>query len=155
VTAARVAAAVVAVAVLASFAVAVAADDYVRAAARETVRDTRDEHEPSALAALEPAVRGYVDAVDSQDVNALVSVFAPQATVNDTGRSFRGRAAIRDWARDEVIGGRLTVLRTTASPTGPTVLLRFDPKGFMAGFRARYAFTVEHDAIIRITLRYA
>ncbi|MFI6729269.1 nuclear transport factor 2 family protein [Streptomyces sp. R-74717] len=147
--------AVVTAVVVFVLAVTVAASDYVRAAAREAARDTPDEHDPAALAALEPAVRGYVDAVDSRDVNALVTVFAPQATVNDTGRSFLGRAAIRDWARDEVIGGRLTVLRTTTGPEGPTVLLHFDPEGFMAGFRARYTFDVENDVITRITLRYA
>jgi hypothetical protein len=154
VSAARVVAVVAAVAVVA-FTVTVTASDYVRAAAKEAVRDTPDEHDPAALAALDPAVRGYIDAVDSRDVNALVTVFAPQAAVDDTGRSFRGRAAIREWAGDEVIGGRLTVLRTMPGPRGPTVLLHFDPAGFMAGFRARYTFDVDHDVITRITLRYA
>ncbi|MEV3859837.1 nuclear transport factor 2 family protein [Streptomyces sp. NPDC050095] len=153
-TAARVVAVAAAVVVLA-LAATVAASDYLRAAAREAVRDTPDAHDPAALAALDPAVRGYVEAVDSRDVNALVTVFASQATVDDTGRSFRGRAAIRDWAEGEVIGGRLTVLRTTPGPEGPTVLLHFDPAGIMAGFRARYTFDVDHDLITRITLRYA
>jgi hypothetical protein len=155
VNAARVVAVVAVAVVVLAFAVTVMASDYVRAAAKEAVCDTPDEHDPAALAALDPAVRGYIDAVDSREVNALVTVFAPQATVDDTRRSCRGRAAIRDWASDEVIGGRLTVLRTTPGPEGPTVLLHFAPAGFMAGFRARYTFDVDHDVITRITLRYA
>ncbi|MFJ9217006.1 nuclear transport factor 2 family protein [Streptomyces sp. NPDC102383] len=153
-TGARVVAVVATVAVLALTGT-VASSDYGRAAAKEVVRDTPAEHDPQALAALHPAVRGYVDAIAARDVNALVAVFAPWAIVDDTGRRFGGRSAIRGWARDEVIGGRLTVLRTTPGPQGPTVLLHFDPAGFMAGFRARYTFDVDHDVITRVTLRYA
>lgn len=148
-------AAVVVAAAVAALAVTIMTSDYVRAVAKEAVRDTPSTHDPAALAALEPAVRGYVEAVDAGDTDALVTVFAPDASVSDTGRSFRGRAAIGDWARDEVVGGELTVLHTTPGPKGPTVLLRFDPEGLMAGFRARYTFDVENDRITRITLRYA
>ncbi|MFJ3713290.1 MULTISPECIES: nuclear transport factor 2 family protein [unclassified Streptomyces] len=148
---AAVAAVLVAVVVLA---VTVVTGDHVRVAAKEAVRDTPDEHDPAALTALEPAVRGYVDAVDSRDVNALVAVFAPQATVNDTGRSFHGRAAIRDWARDEVIGGRLTVLKNTPKTNGTTLLVRFAPQG-VGGFEADYEFDLRDGRIARLDLRYA
>nr|WP_237536824.1 nuclear transport factor 2 family protein [Streptomyces sp. SID5785] len=131
------------------------ASDYAWAAAKEALRSTPAEHDREALAALDPAVRGYVDAVAARDLDALVTVFDPHATVDDTGRLFRGRAAIEDWARDEVVGGSVVVLHTTPAGAGPTVLLRFDPAGLMAPFRARYAFDVEHDVITRITLRYA
>jgi limonene-1,2-epoxide hydrolase len=130
--------------------------DYVRAAAKEAVRDTPDRHDSAALDSLHPAVRAYVAAVDEEDVDALVAAFAPDAVVTDTGREFRGHEEIRAWARDEVIGGRLTVLRHTPSGDGTSrVLLRFDPDGLLAGFRATYQFDVHDDRIRRVSMAYA
>jgi hypothetical protein len=130
--------------------------DYVRAAAKEAVRDTPEEHDAEALASLHPAVRGYVTAVDDGDVEALVDAFAPDAVVTDTGREFRGHEEIRAWASDEVIGGRLTVLRNTPESGGTSrVLLRFDPEGPLVGFRATYLFDVDDDRIARVSMAYA
>ncbi|MFJ5776456.1 nuclear transport factor 2 family protein [Streptomyces sp. NPDC093094] len=131
-------------------------DEYVRAAAKEAVRSTPEQHDAAALQSLHPAVRGYVAAVDDEDVEALVAVFADDAVVADTGREFRGHDEIRAWASDEVIGGRLTVLRNTPESDGTSsVLLRFDPDGLLVGFRATYLFDVQDDRIRRVSMAYA
>ncbi|GAA3794928.1 nuclear transport factor 2 family protein [Streptomyces phyllanthi] len=134
---------------------AATSSDYVRAAAKEAVRGTADTHDQEAMSSLHPAIRGYVEAVDAEDVDALVAVFDDEGTVTDTGREFRGHEEIRAWARDEVIGGRLTVLRNTPRDGGSTVLLRFDPEGLLAGFRANYTFEVQEDRIRRVSMAYA
>ncbi|GGU54084.1 nuclear transport factor 2 family protein [Streptomyces lavendofoliae] len=129
--------------------------DYVQAAASEALRATPQAHEPKALSSLDPAVRAYVDAVDDADADALAAAFHEDGTVTDTGRRFQGRDAIRAWAADEVIGGKVTVLGHTPGENGTTVLLRFDPAGLLAGFRARYEFTVVDGLIHRVSMSYA
>ncbi|QGV82578.1 nuclear transport factor 2 family protein [Streptomyces ficellus] len=119
------------------------------------MRSTPEAHEPKALSSLDPAVRAYVDAVDAGDADALAAAFHEDGTVTDTGRRFQGRDAIRAWAADEVIGGRVTVLGNTPGADGSTVLLRFDPEGLLAGFRAHYAFTVKDGLIHRVSMNYA
>ncbi|MFJ4688124.1 nuclear transport factor 2 family protein [Streptomyces sp. NPDC088789] len=144
------------VAVVVLGAVLAVTSDYVRAAAKEAVRTTPEQHDSGALASLHPAVRGYVSAVDERDTEALVAVFASDAVVTDTGREFRGHDEIRAWADDEVIGGRLTVLEQTPGADGAArVLLRFDPDGPLLGFRATYTFDVRDDRIHRVSMAYA
>ncbi|MGA4800734.1 nuclear transport factor 2 family protein [Streptomyces lavendulocolor] len=152
---ARRTAGIVTAAVLIFGAAAAFSSDYVQAAASEALRSTPEAHEPKALSSLAPAVRAYVDAVDDGDADALAAAFHEDGTVTDTGRRFEGRDAIRAWAADEVIGGRVTVLGNTPTGDGSTVLLRFDPEGMLAGFRARYAFTVEDGLIRRVSMSYA
>jgi hypothetical protein len=46
---------------------------------------------------LPPAIALYVKAENSGDVEALSECFAPNATVRDEGRTYKGLAAIKDW----------------------------------------------------------
>lgn len=72
----------------------------------------------------------------------------------DVGREFNGRDEIRDWADDEVIGGRLTVLENTPKPGGTTLLVRFAPGG-TGGFEANYEFDVRDGRIAELNPQYA
>ncbi|MZD08644.1 hypothetical protein GTW43_26715 [Streptomyces sp. SID5785] len=104
--------------------------------------------------AVDPAAQAYVDAVAHEDLDALVRAFHPDAQLIDVERTFSGRDEIRDWARDEVIGGRLTVLKNTPTRGGTTLLVRFAPGGH-GGFEANYAFDVRDGRIARLNLQYA
>ncbi|NUW46134.1 MBL fold metallo-hydrolase [Nonomuraea rhodomycinica] len=100
-------------------------------------------------------VSAYVAAVNGRDLDALAGAFAADAELVDVGRRFRGRAAIRDWARAEVIGGTLTVLRVAENRPGyQRLLVRFAPGG-RGGFDAFYAFTVDGSSITEAELTYA
>jgi len=46
---------------------------------------------------LPPAIALYVKAENSGDVEALSECFAPNATVRDEGRTYKGLAAIKEW----------------------------------------------------------
>jgi hypothetical protein len=107
-----------------------------------------------AVSSLDPAARRYVDAVASADLDALVASFAPDALIVDVGRVIHGHDAIREWAGNEVIGGRLVVLRTTPRPGGTTMLVRFQPNGG-GGFEANYDFEITGQVITKATLSYA
>jgi hypothetical protein len=100
------------------------------------------------------AAQAYVDAVNSADLDALVRAFAPQGQVLDVSRPIRGRDAIRTWARNEVIGGRLKVLSVTAMPGGQDLLVHWAPAG-SDGWRAHYRFTMTADGITLADLQYA
>ncbi|GAA2615270.1 nuclear transport factor 2 family protein [Actinomadura fulvescens] len=111
---------------------------------------------PSTSAAkLLPPIDAYVNAVKNKDLDALAGAFADDAELIDVGRRFNGRAAIRDWARAEVIGGTLTVVRVVEDRPGhQRLLVRFAPGG-TGGFEAHYAFTVTGSAITKAELTYA
>ncbi|AZM60771.1 MULTISPECIES: nuclear transport factor 2 family protein [unclassified Streptomyces] len=103
-----------------------------------------------------PVAQRYVDAVAAEDVEALAAAFHEDAVLNEPGRTFRGREEIRQWAADEVIGGRLTVLDDTPKSDGTTLLLRFAHRGESGdGFRATYEFTERDGLIGQLDLEYA
>ncbi|MFF8287841.1 nuclear transport factor 2 family protein [Streptomyces sp. NPDC016309] len=104
--------------------------------------------------AVDPAAQAYVDAVAAEDLDALVDAFHPDAELTDVGREFTGHDEIRDWARNEVIGGRLTVLKNTPKSNGTTLLVRFAPGGD-GGFEATYEFDVRDGRIEKLNLQYA
>ncbi|WP_161791030.1 nuclear transport factor 2 family protein [Actinomadura welshii] len=96
----------------------------------------------------------YVDAVNRRDLDALVESFAPGGKIVDVSREIGGRPAIRDWARAEVIGGRLEVLSVTRTAGGQDLLVHWAPRGG-TGWRAHYRFTFQGDRIALADLQYA
>jgi SnoaL-like domain len=104
-----------------------------------------------------PAVQRYIDGVNNNDLDRLVGSFAPDGMVIDVSRRIPGRAAIRQWARTEVMGGRLRVIRVARNPwrrPGLTLLVRFAPAGSV-GWDAYYRFVVRKARIAVADLQYA
>jgi hypothetical protein len=56
-----------------------------------------------------PLVAEYVEATNSFDLERLMGTFAEDALVNDQLRDYWGKPAIREWARHDIIGERLTM----------------------------------------------
>lgn len=108
---------------------------------------------PPGVTAAPPA-QAYVDAVNAGDLDALVAAFAPDGQVTDVTRPIRGRDAIRTWATNEVIGGRLEILSVTSQPGGQDLLVHWAPAG-SSGWRAHYRFTMTDTQITRADLQYA
>ncbi|WP_218009559.1 MBL fold metallo-hydrolase [Actinomadura kijaniata] len=138
------------------------AQENVRAVARELAAEDpaktpaacSDEARDGTNGLLAP-VSAYVGAVNDRNLDALAGAFAADAELIDVGRRFTGRAAIRAWAENEVIGGRLTVTRVAENRPGhQRLLVRFAPGG-SGGFDAYYAFTVNGSSITRAELTYA
>jgi glyoxylase-like metal-dependent hydrolase (beta-lactamase superfamily II) len=104
---------------------------------------------------LSAPVSAYVSAVNDGNLDALAGAFAADAEVIDVGRHIQGRAAIRAWAKSEVIGGKLTVIRVAENrPDHQRLLVRFAPGG-TGGFEANYTFTVTNSSITKAELTYA
>ena len=98
--------------------------------------------------------QAYVDAVNRNDLQALVDAFAPDGQVNDVSRPIKGRDAIRAWADREVMGGRLDVLTVTPIADGQDLLVHWAPAG-SDGWRAHYRFTMTDSHITLADLQYA
>ncbi|MEV4059201.1 nuclear transport factor 2 family protein [Nonomuraea dietziae] len=110
---------------------------------------------PQAVQGVGREAMAYVDAVNGGDLDALVASFAEDAQIVDVSRSIRGRAAIREWASNEVIGGRLTVLSIAQQRRdGQRLLVRWAPGG-SDGWRAHYDFTWANGKIVKADLQYA
>jgi hypothetical protein len=105
-------------------------------------------------AGVDEAVERYVTAVNSDDLDGIVGSFPPDGLIVDVGREIRGADAIRRWADNEVIGGRLEVLERHPRDGGIDLLVRFAPGG-TGGFRAWYRFDVDDGLISRADLTYA
>jgi ketosteroid isomerase-like protein len=54
-------------------------------------------------------VAEHLRAVNSFDTDAIVATFAPDAYVNDARREIVGRAAIRRWVEQEIVGDHVTM----------------------------------------------
>ena len=103
---------------------------------------------------VDDAVQCYVDAVNSEDLDALVDCFAPDGLIVDVSREIQGREAIRAWAEGEVIGGALEALEVEPSESGQRLLVHWAPAG-SAGWRAYYTFEMQDGFIVLADLQYA
>jgi hypothetical protein len=64
---------------------------------------------PNASVDLPPLVAAYVEATNSFDLERLMATFAEDALVNDQLRDYWGKPTIREWAKRDIIGERLTM----------------------------------------------
>ena len=70
---------------------------------------TKSSVPPNAPVALPTLVAAYVEATNSFDLERLMSTFAEDALVNDQLRDYWGKPSIREWAKRDIIGERLTM----------------------------------------------
>lgn len=105
-------------------------------------------------ASVETAARCYVDAVNAEDLDALVGCFVSNGVVADVSRRIEGPDAVREWAGNEVMGGSLRVLEEEPRPNGTRLLVHWAPAG-SDGWRAYYSFEVQDGRIVVADLQYA
>jgi hypothetical protein len=108
--------------------------------------------------AVPPLVAVYVEATNGFDLERLVATFADDALVNDQLRDYWGKPAIREWARRDIIGERLTMNVTkvidhrgnfivTANVDGD-----FDKRGLPDPLVIAFYFTVQSDLIVQLII---
>jgi len=109
-----------------------------------------------------PSLRGapgrFVRAVNLSDLDALCACFSPDALVNDQLRDFWGRQAIGAWARDEIIGERLTLDVTDVREHHGEVIVAaqvggdFDREGLPDPLVLTLHFTLRDAGIVRLII---
>jgi hypothetical protein len=102
----------------------------------------------------------YFDAIAKKDLNVLADFFQIDAVIIDVNREITGIRAIRNWAEDEVFGGRYEILEIVSQKKGSIkLLIRFVPPGLWGklskGFKAHYTFEFSNGKIIKMDLQYA
>ncbi|HEX3791714.1 MAG TPA: nuclear transport factor 2 family protein [Pseudonocardiaceae bacterium] len=98
---------------------------------------------------LPAPVRRAVDAANGGDLDGFLDAFTETGAVDDSGRTFRGRAAITGWSDTEFIGKQVTLDVTGVEPAGDTVMITAQVGGNGFNGPSHFAFTVAGD---RVTL---
>ncbi len=104
---------------------------------------------------LPVAAACYFDTIATKNLEKFAACFETNAVILDVTREIRGRDAIQTWAKNEVIGGKYSILEVKEIKDGASILLRFAPNGVGDGFRARYIVTWKNNKIIKMDLQYA
>jgi ketosteroid isomerase-like protein len=103
--------------------------------------------------ALPEPIDRFVEAVNRGDTDAFLAFFPADGVVDDWGRRFVGREAIRGWSDGEFIGakGRMTV--TGIERSGNEVGVTADWKSERFTGPSRFVFVIAGDEIreMRIT----
>src|ERR1700733_12281678 len=119
---------------------------------------TKSSASPNASAALPTLVAAYVEASNNFDLERLMSAFADDALVNDQLRDYWGKPAIREWAKRDIIGERLTMNVTkvinhydnfivTANVDG-----NYDKRGLPDPLVLAFYFTAQSDLIVQLII---
>jgi ketosteroid isomerase-like protein len=110
---------------------------------------------------LTPIAAAYVRSINDHDPAAFIALFADGAVVDDVGREFRGRAAIKAWSDREIFDARVTLdVRDVADHGGTAVVTskvdgNFDRTGLPDPVIIEHHIAVEGDRIVRLTCRLA
>ena len=113
---------------------------------------------PNAPVALPPLVAAYVDATNTFDFERLMATFAEDALINDQLRDYWGKSAIREWAKRDIMGERLTMNVTkvinhygnfivTADVDG-----NYDKRGLPDPLVLAFYFTAQSDLIVQLII---
>jgi ketosteroid isomerase-like protein len=119
---------------------------------------TKSSASPNASVALPTLVAAYVEASNNFDLERLMSTFAEDALVNDQLRDYWGKSAIREWAKRDIIGERLTMNVTkvinhydnfivTANVDG-----NFDKRGLPDPLVLAFYFTAQSNLIVQLII---
>jgi hypothetical protein len=98
---------------------------------------------------LPPSLKGYIDAVNRHDVDAMLLAFSKTATVKDEGKTYTGHADIRAWKEETTRKYRVTVEVSDVARTGNTFRIAMLVTGNFPGSPAtlHYVFALKGGLI--------
>jgi ketosteroid isomerase-like protein len=107
---------------------------------------------------LPPPIDAFVRAVNNFDLEGLVALFADDAFVNDQLRDYWGKAAIHDWARDEMIGDKFTMFIIKAVKHYGNYIVtanvdgEYDKKGLPQPLTLSFYFSSSGEKIVQLII---
>lgn len=110
---------------------------------------------PPASAELTSPVREFVDAVNAHDETAFLDSFGDTGVVDDWGREFVGREAIKEWSDKEFIGAQGTMDVQQVRETEGQVTVVADWRSNHANGLSEFTFDTAGHTINRMTIRGA
>jgi ketosteroid isomerase-like protein len=103
-------------------------------------------------------VLSYVQATNMFDLDGMIACFADEAVVNDQQREHVGKAAIRAWAAQEIVGDHVTLYLTEqrATAAGQTLVAKvtgnYDKSGLPDPLTLRLYFSFADDVITQLII---
>ena len=110
---------------------------------------------------MSPTAAGYVQSINEHNRTAFNALFADGTVVNDAGREFRCRAAIKDWSDREIFDAQVTLeVLDVTDRDGETVITtkvdgNFDRTGLPDPVIINHHITAKGGKIVALTCRLA
>jgi uncharacterized protein (TIGR02246 family) len=92
---------------------------------------------------LSAPLAAYFAASNAHDADALLSIFADDASVHDEGREMIGLAAIRGWAEGTFRNYRMTITPNEVERLGDATVVRVQVAGAFPGSPIELPFRFE------------
>jgi SnoaL-like domain len=108
---------------------------------------------------LSPLATAYIRSINNQEAARFIALFADGAVVDDAGREFRGRDAIKAWSDREIFGARVTLEVLDVADRGAEVVIttkvdgNFDRTGLPDPVIISHHITTENGKIARLVCR--
>jgi hypothetical protein len=110
---------------------------------------------------LSQTIADYIRATNDHNAGAFISLFDDGAVVNDAGREFRGRAAIKTWSDREIFDAQVTLAVIAAVDRGGQAIVttkvdgNFDRTGLPDPVVINHHIKVVGGKIAELTCRLA
>ena len=98
-------------------------------------------------------VASFIRTVNAHDDAGFLDAFTYDGAVDDWGRDFVGRDAIKAWSDREFIGSTGTLTPEEVSVSGDEITVVGDWRSTHANGRSSFAFRVVGDRIAKMTIR--
>ena len=98
-------------------------------------------------------VASFIDAVNRHDEAGFLDAFTSDGAVDDWGRIFADRQAIKAWSDDEFIGARGTLTPEEVTVDGETVTVIGDWRSSHANGRSSFEFDISGGKLAKMTIR--
>ncbi|MGO2468389.1 MAG: nuclear transport factor 2 family protein [Microbacterium gubbeenense] len=106
----------------------------------------------TALHIPEP-VASFIETVNRHDDEGFLGAFTVGGSVDDWGRDFVGRDAIKAWSDREFIGSQGVLTPEEVTVSGDTITVVGDWRSNHANGRSAFTFEVDGDSITKMTIR--
>jgi hypothetical protein len=103
--------------------------------------------------ALTGSVQAALDAANRGDVEAFLGVFDEAGVVDDWGREFAGRNAIRGWSDAEFIGKQVSLTVVGVEHDGARIVVAAEVGGSGFNGPSHFGFDLDGPKITRMTIR--
>ncbi|WP_132992086.1 nuclear transport factor 2 family protein [Gordonia zhaorongruii] len=97
-------------------------------------------------------IAGFIDTVNKHDEQGFLDAFTDNGFVDDWGRVFGDRAAIKAWSDKEFIGATGTMDVQEVTVDGDTVTVVADWRSTHANGLSTFVFVVDGDKIQSMTI---
>jgi len=108
---------------------------------------------------LSPTAAAYVGSINNHDTAGFIALFADGAVVDDIGREFRGRTAIKAWSDREIFDARATLEVLDVADRGAETVITtkvdgdFDRTGLPDPVVINHHITADGNKIVRLVCR--